>query len=161
MRNPADFLQATFDSFDDKLAQFADFAMPRRKFILTGELVHDCEQFAVWASAGPYAGFPGSQISSYQPSTGGNTALSMNVYVSVCREVWNVDNAALIPPESELTAGSLVAARDAAVLTEVFYAAMADNSIGSACDVAFFGGVGWIGPSGGILETRLQFGMQL
>lgn len=161
MRDPGSVLKATYDAFEAKLAARPDLELPRRRFIHTGELVHDAAQFAVWANSGPYAGMPGSRIAGYQASTGGYTAFSQDVMVSICRDVWKVDNAGLIPSEKQLTDGAMLAAADAAALSEAFFIAMAENLIAGECDVANFGGVSFIGPQGGILETRLQFGLQL
>jgi hypothetical protein len=86
---------------------------------------------------------------------------AMDLAVTLIRKVPSMDNAARAPRPDNLTHASLRAATDGKVLTEVFYAAAADNSLAGDCDLIWYGGVLWDGPLGDLLGTSLNFSVQL
>ena len=161
MHNPADILQNAFDSFVAKLTERDDFVLPKRQFILTGEVVYDGPQFCVHTMSGPYQGSPGQPMPMYSIPTGGLVQFSMDFGVTVVRSFPVMDDGGRPPLGSQLTTASLEVANDAAALTETFYAAAEDNTILGPYDTLYWSGVSFQGPFGDTIGVRLTFGAQL
>ena len=159
MRDPADALQATFDSFRTKLIARSGFTMPSHQFIATGQVASDCEAFFV-QGMNIYQGKPHSQQSGYQ-ETGGFQTFAFDIVVTLERCVPGPNAAGRPPTAPQLSAAALNAASDAQALTETFYLAAEDNSLTGECNIVHNAGVSWSGPQGNLLRTTLALAIEL
>lgn len=160
MNDPGVVLSNTLATFTNKLVARQGFKLPRQRYIQVGGLAYDCEALVV-GTVSIYQGSPGQQRPGYQTATGGLAMYAMDVGVSLLRTVPVSGGNGAAPTGDTLTRASLAAIADGKALTETWWAAADDDSIVGACDTIYYGGVRWLGPQGGFIETQLLFSVQI
>lgn len=148
--------QGVFDAMVAQLAADATFVMPTRRYIATGDVAYDCNEFIVHGVR-IFQGFPGLQL---PQRTLDSSVWSLELGVSVVRCV-PVPSASAVPSAEALDASGKASLADGGALMRAAVGARKAGVLLAPCSDVEIGPVTYGVPQGGLVGVTLTMTAQL